>query len=185
MCCGSLASETSTEYEAQWFPVESSSTAHMLSQLSKTIKMALKATEEERAMLRARSAVQRFPVVEWRQRMEDFHKRSINTSRTLAGNNAWRPSDCEVQPTMQPVAVESEDWNPVYQAEPTQPDWDARSVNSDVSRMHTPNTPGQWSQTTLAPEQQYLAAPPRITVDEHGRRVCYRGRSRSRTSVKT
>ena len=121
-------------------------------------------------MLRARSAVQRFPVVEWRQRMEDFHKRSINTSRTMAGNNAWRPSDCEVQPTMQAVAVESEDWNPVYQAEPTQPDWDARSVNSDVSRMHTPNTPGQWSQTTLAPEQQYLAAPPRITVDEHGRR---------------
>ncbi|EEB94922.1 hypothetical protein MPER_06191 [Moniliophthora perniciosa FA553] len=44
-----------------WYPVESSSTAHMLSQLTKTIKMALKSTEEERAILRARSAVQRFP----------------------------------------------------------------------------------------------------------------------------
>ncbi|KAG8911787.1 Cell wall alpha-1,3-glucan synthase ags1, partial [Tulasnella sp. 417] len=57
-----------------WFPVESTSTAHMLSQFGKTIKLALKSTEEERAILRARSAVQRFPVVEWRQKTEDFHR---------------------------------------------------------------------------------------------------------------
>lgn len=61
----------------------------MLSQLTKTIKLALKSTEEERAILRARSAVQRFPVVEWRQRLEDFQKRSINVSRSHAGENAW------------------------------------------------------------------------------------------------
>lgn len=67
----------------------------MLSQLTKTVKMTLKSTEEERAILRARSAVQRFPVVEWRQRTEDFHKRSINTSRSIAGPNAWRESDCD------------------------------------------------------------------------------------------
>ncbi|KZO95858.1 glycosyltransferase family 5 protein [Calocera viscosa TUFC12733] len=77
-----------------WFPVESMSTGHMLSQLSKTIKLALKSTEEERAILRARSAVQRFPVVEWRQRMEDFHRRSIGISRSLAGADAWSPTDC-------------------------------------------------------------------------------------------
>lgn len=83
----------------------------MLSQLTKTIKMALKSTEEERAILRARSAVQRFPVVEWRQRMEDFHKRSIYQSRTLAASNAWRESDCDgggVRPM-----VDTDDWNPV------------------------------------------------------------------------
>lgn len=67
----------------------------MLSQLQKTIKLAIKSTEEERAILRARSAVQRFPVVEWRQRMEDFHKRSIQTSRSVAGENAWRAADCD------------------------------------------------------------------------------------------
>ena len=72
----------------QWFPVESTSTAHMLSQLSKTIKMALKSSDEERALLRARSAVQRFPVVEWRQHVEDFHKCSIGASRQVAGHNA-------------------------------------------------------------------------------------------------
>lgn len=72
-----------------WFPVESSATVHMLSQLTKTIKLALKSTDEERAILRARSAVQRFPVVEWRQRLEDFQRRSINSSRSHAGENAW------------------------------------------------------------------------------------------------
>lgn len=55
--------------------------------------MALKSTEKERALLRARSAVQRFPVVEWRQRIEDFHRRSIIVSRQLARENSWRPSD--------------------------------------------------------------------------------------------
>lgn len=72
-----------------WFPVESSAAQHMLSQLTKTIKLALKSTEEERAILRARSAVQRFPVVEWRQRLEDFQKRSITMSRSVAGEHAW------------------------------------------------------------------------------------------------
>jgi alpha-1,3-glucan synthase len=61
----------------------------MLSQLTKTIKLALKSTEEERAILRARSAVQRFPVVEWRQRLEDFQRRSITVSRSGAGEHAW------------------------------------------------------------------------------------------------
>ncbi|KAI0801864.1 hypothetical protein BC629DRAFT_1591538 [Irpex lacteus] len=39
-----------------WTPVESMSAEHMMFQLTKTTKMALKSTEEERAMLRARSA---------------------------------------------------------------------------------------------------------------------------------
>ncbi|KAJ7777588.1 modular protein with glycoside hydrolase family 13 and glycosyltransferase family 5 domains [Mycena maculata] len=97
-----------------WYPVESSATAHMLSQLTKTIKMALKSTEEERAVLRARSALQRFPVVEWRQRIEDFHKRSINISRGNAGASAWRKSDCDGGGM---AAIEhTEDWDLVSEA---------------------------------------------------------------------
>jgi alpha-1,3-glucan synthase len=120
----------------------------MLSQLTKTIKMALKSSEEERAILRARSAVQRFPVVEWRQRMEDFHKRSINNSRSIAGANAWRESDCDGG-GFRPMA-DTDDWNPVTQAHPTQPDWDSRSIN-DSPQIHTPGSPGQWSQEVLTP----------------------------------
>ncbi|CED84497.1 modular protein with glycoside hydrolase family 13 and glycosyltransferase family 5 domains [Phaffia rhodozyma] len=78
-----------------WFPVESDTTKHMLSQLTKTIKLALKSTEEHRAILRARSGVQRFPVIEWRQRTEDFHKRSIRISRDMAKSMAWSAVDSE------------------------------------------------------------------------------------------
>ncbi|KAG5645233.1 hypothetical protein DXG03_006650 [Asterophora parasitica] len=133
-----------------WYPVESSSTAHMLSQLTKTIKLALKSTEEERAILRARSAVQRFPVVEWRQRMEDFHKRSIGMSRSVAGPNAWRESDCDGG-GVAPIG-DNEDWNPVTQAYPTQPEWDAASI-SEQSMIHVPGSPGspaQWGHDTLS-----------------------------------
>jgi alpha-1,3-glucan synthase len=141
----------------------------MLSQFGKTIKAALKSTEEERAMLRARSAVQRFPVVEWRQRTEDFHKRSINMSRNLAGANAWRQSDGGERP-MHAIG-DHEDWDPVHQPEPSQPEWDRSSVMSHSPRVpqtpQTPGSPGQWSQDTLTAEGQL--APPRIHGGE-GRR---------------
>lgn len=143
------------------------STGHMMSQLTKTIKLALKSTEEERAILRARSAVQRFPVVEWRQRMEDFHKRSINASRHLAAHNVWRPSDGAAGGA---VAIpEHDDWNPVHQADPSQPEWDAQSVHTSP-RMNipgSPGSPGQWSQETLTPGgDPFLQAPPRIIAGQ-------------------
>jgi hypothetical protein len=136
----------------------------MLSQLTKTIKLALKSTEEERAILRARSAVQRFPVVEWRQRMEDFHKRSINASRGIAGANAWREADCDGG-GLRPLA-ETDDWDPVSINHPSQPDWDTRSIDSQ--RMSgspmTPGTPGQWGPyDPNAVIDPYLAAPRAFT----------------------
>lgn len=142
----------------KWFPVESSATNHMLSQLRKTIKLAMKSTEEERALLRARSALQRFPVVEWRQRMEDFHKRSIGTSRKLAGANAWRPSDGDTS-APRPVA-DHDDWDPVHMPQPQQPEWgDASSIRSFNDGPHTPGSPAAWSRDDLTPgsEQEFGA----------------------------
>lgn len=122
--------------------------------------MALKSSEEERAVLRARSALQRFPVVEWRQRMEDFHKRSINTSRSIAGSDAWRESDCDGA-ALRPVD-ETDDWNPVQQSHPSEPQWDNRSI-MESPRINTPGSPGQWSQDTLTPNTaDPLNAPPRL-----------------------
>ncbi|KAL1701405.1 glycoside hydrolase family 13 and glycosyltransferase family 5 protein [Schizophyllum commune] len=144
-----------------WYPVESSSTQHMLSQLTKTIKMALKSTEEERAILRARSAVQRFPVVEWRQRTEDFHKRSITISRALAGHNAWRESDCDGGAPR--VIADTDDWQPENQAYPQQPEWDRNSV---MSGMESPRSPYGSMTPTMPPPSpggngDYLSAAPR------------------------
>ena len=146
-----------------------------MSQLTKTIKMALKSTEEERAMLRARSAVQRFPVVEWRQRMEDFHKRSITASRTIAGPNAWRPLDAAFNPDAYRSQQEPSSWQPKYQAYPSQPDRDSRSIAD--SQIHSPNvltpgtpgSPGRWSQETLTPGgDPHLAAPRLLTRRRRG-----------------
>lgn len=138
-----------------------------MSQLTKTIKMALKSSQEERAILRARSAVQRFPVVEWRQRMEDLHKRSITTSRSLAGSNAWRASDCDGA-SARPIA-DAEDWNPEYRAYPSQPEWDARSANESIRSPGPPGSPGQWSQETFTPGsgEPGLTAPPRLLNDDN------------------
>ncbi|MBW0476037.1 hypothetical protein O181_015752 [Austropuccinia psidii MF-1] len=77
-----------------WFPVESDSTAHLHSQLLKTIKLALNSSHDERALLRARSAQQRFPVLEWRNKMEIMHARSIRASRKYAGKFAFNNGTC-------------------------------------------------------------------------------------------
>jgi len=131
----------------------------MLSQLTKTIKMALKSTEEERAILRARSAVQRFPVVEWRQRMEDFHKRSIIASRGIAGSNAWRESDCDGA-SSRPMA-DTDDWNPVTQDYSMRSDWDSRSLHD------SPRTPGspELSQDIFTPGGDVPLQAPRSLRD--------------------
>ncbi|KIJ57158.1 glycosyltransferase family 5 protein [Sphaerobolus stellatus SS14] len=142
-----------------WFPVESTSTAHMLSQLTKTVKLALKSTEEERAILRARSAVQRFPVVEWRQRMEDFHRRSIGTSRSGAGADAWRPSDGRITNTEVIEGMEVEDWNPDTPAESLRSHQATThlSVNSYIPSLAT----GRVSADSFVPESDSLTPPRR------------------------
>jgi alpha-1,3-glucan synthase len=152
----------------QWFPVESSSTSHMLSQLTKTIKMALKSTDEERAILRARSAVQRFPVVEWRQRIEHFHSRSVLTSRGIAGNSAWRPSDGT--PLVPLSGMEVKDWNTEVAPDMNHPAWDTPSIHSSPFIASSLGSPGQWSQDTLMAQGQsdYLKAPQmRQKGDDH------------------
>ena len=125
----------------------------MLSQFGKTIKQALKSTPKERQLLRARSAVQRFPVVEWRQRTEDFHKRSINASRRLAGSDAWRKSDGDVG-GMVPVQHVG-DWDPVQQVDPVRPAWGDPESLMDSPGLHSAGP----SRDNIAAGQPLLTPP--------------------------
>ena len=118
--------------------------------------MALKSTEQERQLLRARSAVQRFPVVEWRQRTEDFHSRSITASRSIAGSKAWRKADGESGP-LRPIA-DHDDWNPIHQDDPSQPDWDRQSYMNSP-RMGGGSLPGSPDPTTPGTGTDFLQAP--------------------------
>ena len=125
----------------------------MLSQFGKTIKQALKSTPKERQLLRARSAVQRFPVVEWRQRTEDFHKRSINASRRLAGSDAWRKSDGDLG-GMLPVQHVG-DWDPIQKVYPVMPAWGDPESLMDSPGSRSANA----SQDNLASGRPLLTPP--------------------------
>lgn len=46
-----------------WYTIESTSTKHQMHQFKIAITGALKSSDKTRALMRARSAVQRFPVV--------------------------------------------------------------------------------------------------------------------------
>ncbi|OBT77961.1 hypothetical protein VF21_04366 [Pseudogymnoascus sp. 05NY08] len=62
-----------------WFTVESTTTAHMLSQFKGSIKEALASKLETRRKMRARSAKQRFPVAAWVEQLENLQSSAINT----------------------------------------------------------------------------------------------------------
>ncbi len=60
-----------------WFTVESTTTAHLLKQFKEAIKEAMHSSFETRAMMRARSAKQRFPVAQWVEDLEILQSTSI------------------------------------------------------------------------------------------------------------
>ena len=60
-----------------WYTIESTSTRHLLQQFKGAIEGALSSTIDMRAILRARSGKQRFPVAQWVQDLETLQSTSI------------------------------------------------------------------------------------------------------------
>jgi alpha-1,3-glucan synthase len=60
-----------------WYTVESTTTSHLLKQFKLAIDSALSSKPEIRAMMRARSAKQRFPVAQWVEDLEILQSTSI------------------------------------------------------------------------------------------------------------
>ncbi len=60
-----------------WYTVESTTTAHLLTQFKMAIQEAMDSKLEVRAMMRARSAKQRFPVAQWVEDLEILQSTSI------------------------------------------------------------------------------------------------------------
>ncbi|KAJ9655509.1 Cell wall alpha-1,3-glucan synthase ags1 [Coniosporium apollinis] len=80
-----------------WFSVESITTKHLLHQLKSAIEEALASKTEVRAMMRARSAKQRFPVAKWVKDLETLQSTSIRihwgeASRDKRGPRGASPS---------------------------------------------------------------------------------------------
>lgn len=60
-----------------WYTVESTSTKHLLHQFKGAIERALESDDQTRALLRARSAKQRFPVAQWVEDLETLQTTAI------------------------------------------------------------------------------------------------------------
>ncbi|KAI9613259.1 hypothetical protein KEM48_003893 [Puccinia striiformis f. sp. tritici PST-130] len=130
---------------------------------------ALESPEQERAILRARSVHQRFPVLEWRIRMETIHSRSVRASRKYAGRLAFNADQTEA---IKPVDGSSASHEPGMGPEEPAPSSDSskrggmyfsptsnqrNTFSSQLDQTHRPSPDGSLilaSSNKLASEQR-------------------------------
>lgn len=67
-----------------WYTVESTTTSHLVHQFKMAIREALETKTETRAMMRARSAKQRFPVAQWVESLEILQSTAIRLHDKVA-----------------------------------------------------------------------------------------------------
>lgn len=71
-----------------WFTIESIATQHLLKQFKLAIRGALASRREARAMMRARSNLQRFPVLQWVEDYEKLQNLGISSFKKVASRPA-------------------------------------------------------------------------------------------------
>ncbi|KAJ5666320.1 uncharacterized protein N7477_008768 [Penicillium maclennaniae] len=75
-----------------WYTVESTTTSHLLKQFKLAIDNALNSKPEVRAMMRARSALQRFPVAQWIEDLEILQSTAIRIHNKERAKTQTQPS---------------------------------------------------------------------------------------------
>ncbi|KAJ5150065.1 hypothetical protein N7448_001643 [Penicillium atrosanguineum] len=75
-----------------WYTVESTTTSHLLKQFKLAIDNALSSKSEVRAMMRARSALQRFPVAQWIEDLEILQSTAIRIHNKERAKTQAQPS---------------------------------------------------------------------------------------------
>ncbi|KAG5298100.1 alpha-1,3-glucan synthase [Histoplasma ohiense] len=74
-----------------WYTVESTTTSHLLNQFKLAIDSALNSKYETRAMMRARSAKQRFPVAQWVEDLEILQSTAIRIHNKESAKSTGQP----------------------------------------------------------------------------------------------
>ncbi|KAK7732518.1 hypothetical protein SLS53_008403 [Cytospora paraplurivora] len=72
-----------------WFTIESTETKHLLRQFKSTIKSALASSQETRRLMRARSLVQRFPVLQWVRDTDILQSRAIEAHDSVRRGSSF------------------------------------------------------------------------------------------------
>jgi alpha-1,3-glucan synthase len=76
-----------------WYTVESTTTKHLQNQFKSAIEDALASKTEERALMRAKSAKQRFPVARWVEDLNILESTAIRVhNEEASGHRRFRPS---------------------------------------------------------------------------------------------
>ncbi|CAI7594598.1 unnamed protein product [Penicillium discolor] len=78
-----------------WYTIESMTTKHLIQQFKMAINDALKSSQETRALMRARSGKQRFPVAQWVEDLEILQTTSIEKHAKYSkrhDRSSWRTS---------------------------------------------------------------------------------------------
>ena len=88
-----------------WYTVESSATAHLLSQFESACRQALASNDKTRAVLRAKSALQRFPVQEWKQKLDALQAGCIKMCKKRSHNKQQRSSVYSIFPPESSASV--------------------------------------------------------------------------------
>jgi alpha-1,3-glucan synthase len=74
-----------------WYTIESASTKHLLSQFKQAMVAALESKKDVRAMMRAWSAKQRFPVAQWVEQLEKLQTRAIKVHEKVQTKSSKKP----------------------------------------------------------------------------------------------
>ncbi|KAJ9640066.1 Cell wall alpha-1,3-glucan synthase ags1 [Coniosporium tulheliwenetii] len=92
-----------------WYTVESVTTSHLLHQFKSAIESALASKPDVRAMMRARSAKQRFPVAQWVEDLEILQSTAIKLHEKEKAKSGRRSSSRPPSPHLSPSRAGSLD----------------------------------------------------------------------------
>jgi alpha-1,3-glucan synthase len=120
-----------------WYTVESTTSSHLLKQFREAITEALSSSTDARAMMRARSAKQRFPVQQWKEDLEKLQNDCIKLHLQVIENRKRSRLRFSTHSTL---SVKANDLETGLPALPTMPAWaltDSRpgSARSSLDRQ--------------------------------------------------
>lgn len=169
-----------------WYTVESTTTSHLLKQFKLAIDSALNSKPEVRAMMRARSALQRFPVAQWIEDLEILQSTAIRIhnkeraktqSQTTASASAYNAIYGMMTPqatTSVRSSVSSGTLTPPFQS-PSRPGTVASLQRSSIVYSRDPS-PGAESRPKSGLSRQFFSGVrPLSSMESRGRRDLGKG----------
>lgn len=124
-----------------WYTIESTSTKHLISQFKMAIEAALASKTKVRAMMRARSAKQRFPVAQWKEDLAILQDTAIKLNQKQTLKHAFKTP--RASGTSTPTAGMPSPprfWNGRWSVPTTAPT--SRPQSGQSTRAPSPSAPG-------------------------------------------